>query len=689
MRRLVVGENDLASQYPDVAAEWDYEKNGDLTPEMVTRGSKRKVWWICSKHGVSWESSIGPRVKGCGCKKCRSEKISAKRSVPEAGRSLTEALPEIAAEWDYEKNGDVTPDMVSVGSQRKAWWICSDCGRSYQSTVYTRSAGGGCRSCGYERAAKKNSTPKAGESLADVFPDIASEWSSRNDCGPNEVNAKARRSAWWKCLACGHEWEAAVYSRTCDGNGCPKCADVHRRVTRHATALENGSLATKNPEAARCFDLVLNAPVRPEDVLASSNDTYFWTCSRCGETFATKPINMADGRTTCASCSRAIAHEGREYHRGFAIAEGGESLADKCPELMAEWSARNDVDPLTVTPSSGRIVWWTCPEGHEYEMRIANKTQLHQGCPYCSGRRVVSGVNDMATIHPELLDEWDYEANAVAPDTVSCGSHYRARWVCGECGHKWSAEVKSRTAGSGCPRCGEIEAGRKNRKPKPGGRYLADEFPDMALEWDYSRNGSRTPSNVASKSGKPFWWICPDCGHSYEMMVYNRTRGGQGCPECAKVRRTSFPEKALLFYLSKCFPDAEENKRDAFDGIGGFEIDIWIPSIRTGVEYDGQAWHKNAERDMRKDDACHDAGVRLIRVREPECPQLGGLSEIVVRKDAMGDGELEDAIRDVLSMLGVSVDVDIERDRQDIRELMRVSTDYVGTQLTLDLGDVA
>lgn len=44
---VIPGENDLASQYPEVAQEWDTEKNGTLTPQQVTASSNRKAWWRC------------------------------------------------------------------------------------------------------------------------------------------------------------------------------------------------------------------------------------------------------------------------------------------------------------------------------------------------------------------------------------------------------------------------------------------------------------------------------------------------------------------------------------------------------------------------------------------------------------------------------------------------------------------
>ena len=42
-------ENSLFFLFPEIAKEWDYEKNGDLKPTDVTKGSDKKVWWKCKK----------------------------------------------------------------------------------------------------------------------------------------------------------------------------------------------------------------------------------------------------------------------------------------------------------------------------------------------------------------------------------------------------------------------------------------------------------------------------------------------------------------------------------------------------------------------------------------------------------------------------------------------------------------
>ena len=71
-KRVQVGYNDLATTDPAIAAEWHPTKNGDLTPQGVTRGSSRKVWWLCPECGHEWQATVSSRTSGSGCPVCPS-----------------------------------------------------------------------------------------------------------------------------------------------------------------------------------------------------------------------------------------------------------------------------------------------------------------------------------------------------------------------------------------------------------------------------------------------------------------------------------------------------------------------------------------------------------------------------------------------------------------------------------------
>lgn len=62
MAKLIVGQNDLATVNPDLAAEWHPSKNGSLLPSQITAGSNRKVWWICPVCGGSFLKSVNTRT---------------------------------------------------------------------------------------------------------------------------------------------------------------------------------------------------------------------------------------------------------------------------------------------------------------------------------------------------------------------------------------------------------------------------------------------------------------------------------------------------------------------------------------------------------------------------------------------------------------------------------------------------
>lgn len=66
--------NNLSVKNPSLASEWNYARNFNLTPEQVTSGSTKKVWWVC-KYGHEWETTISHRnVEGNGCPICLESK---------------------------------------------------------------------------------------------------------------------------------------------------------------------------------------------------------------------------------------------------------------------------------------------------------------------------------------------------------------------------------------------------------------------------------------------------------------------------------------------------------------------------------------------------------------------------------------------------------------------------------------
>ena len=207
--------NSLALLYPEIAKEWHLIKNGSLTPDQVTVGSGKQVWWVCSNSlDHEWRASIDNRVsKRSGCPFC------AGRS-PSVSNSLASLYPEIAKQWHPTKNGTLTPDQVVAGSHKKAWWKCHN-GSDHQwdASIETRVSGVGCPFC----AGRK---PSITNSLASLYPEIANEWHPEKNgkLTPDKVVAGSHKKIWWRCGSNpSHEWETSVETRT-NGSGCPACS---------------------------------------------------------------------------------------------------------------------------------------------------------------------------------------------------------------------------------------------------------------------------------------------------------------------------------------------------------------------------------------------------------------------------------------------------------------------------------
>ena len=334
-------------------------------------------------------------------------------------------------------------------------------------------------------------------------------------------------------------------------------------------------------------------------------------------------------------------------------------------ELMREWDFEKNnslgFDPNVLGEASHTKVWWKCKEGHSWDAMIANRVKHNRGCPYCAHQRPITGETDLASQYPELAREWHPTKNKVSPSEVMPRTHKKAWWIC-ERGHEWDAVISSRVAGVGCPYCA-------NKKVLKGYNDLATIDPELAKEWHPSKNGSLTASDVTPASGANVWWVC-SYGHEYQARVYGR-KAGSGCPKCSDMLRTSFPEQAIFYYIKQEFPDAINSYKGIFES--SMELDIYIPSLKVGIEYDGRLYHTSKAiqlRDARKYAICKEHGIFLIRVREMSrySPILRSDREIEI-PDA-SDNYLNWAINNLCYHLGRIVIPDVRRDRKPILEYL-------------------
>lgn len=144
------------------------------------------------------------------------------------------------------------------------------------------------------------------------------------------------------------------------------------------------------------------------------------------------------------------------------VISGVNDLATKCPKISAMWSAKNTYTPSEVSVGSNKKAWFVCPDcKQEFKASICNVvkslTYYHTGCPVCAGRKVVPGINDLATQCPKVVPLWS-DKNDYTPSEISARSERRAIFVCPDCKKEFVTSVRAmtRAIASGatcCPDC--------------------------------------------------------------------------------------------------------------------------------------------------------------------------------------------------------------------------------------------
>ena len=139
--------------------------------------------------------------------------------------------------------------------------------------------------------------------------------------------------------------------------------------------------------------------------------------------------------------------------------QGAERLQrpeDDDPRIAREWNKERNGDPkpTDVIANSNKRVWWKCKEGHEWSGLIANRARKGKagpGCPYCSGRKVFAGYNDLAATHPDIAAMWHPRMNKRLKPIGVQAVIRKLVWRRGECGHVCQMAVRDRVgAKPGC-----------------------------------------------------------------------------------------------------------------------------------------------------------------------------------------------------------------------------------------------
>ena len=491
--------------YPDLAKQWHPTKN-PMTAFDFTPGSNKKVWWLCNS-GHESQTPIYSRIKH-RCPYC-----AGKKAVKET--SFGSLHPDLARYWDSETNGTLTPFDLLPHSSKKCGFIC-EMGHLFQSTLSNIVLGKWCPYC-------SNKKVGFGNSLQDTNPQLLKEWSfSKNSLKPNELTGGSYKKVWWQCNN-GHEWMAAVSSRK-SGATCPYCAN---RLVGYGNSLKD-----LFPDIAKQVDYE-KSPIDPTLIYARSDDRLWWKCKRGHSWKAQIKSRTVDG-TGCRYCSsqtsspeirifcelKSIFSDAltREKVNGMEsdvlipslkIAIEYDGIYFHKDKIDKDLAKKSNFEALGYTVIRAREVGLLCGL-HDVPIAISKEAP--------SKGEIDNIINIIAQTNPEVVD------------------------VCNDYLNKteYANETEFRRILSFLPGPPEEDS-------------LAEKYPNLALQWNYTKNFPLVPEQFHPMSGKKVWWKC-EHKHEWEATIDKRAIG-RSCPYCSNKKvgygnslAEKFPDVAKFWY---------------------------------------------------------------------------------------------------------------------------------------------
>lgn len=487
---MVTDKNRLTIIKPNISIDWNYDKNINKKPEDYSYGTQKVVWWKCHICKNEWSSTIYQRTNhDSGCPYCNKKRVCNETS-------LQTLRPDIAKDWNKEKNNLMPSDVMSK-SNKKAWWVCSK-GHEWESTISNRTAlNRGCPYCTNQKINNENS-------LVTINPTLSLEWHpiKNGDLIPSQVSGGSDKKIWWICKNNNkHIWKATIHSRNKKNTGCPHCysrtsllelriytelkhffkSSKHRYIIFNQECdvfIENLKLGIEydgiyyhsitNKEKK---DLIKNNILTQNNINLLRVRDYGMQKISKNDIIIDKKYEIVDVVisilgyiTSNYNLSNAIFKKIEQYKKNRQLineklfiqlqdllvgnADPGKSFGDLYSHLLLEWNydKNGTLNPQKLSPYSNKYVWWKCYKNHIWLDSIAHRAdkKVNRNCPYCSNHRICKD-NCLQTKYPELAKEWHPIKNReLKPTDIMGGSGKKVWWLCAN-NHCWQDSPNHRT----------------------------------------------------------------------------------------------------------------------------------------------------------------------------------------------------------------------------------------------------
>lgn len=497
------GVNDLLSLLPQAALDILPEDNPNLNLSSIPIRNDVFINWDCHMCHYKWVTSSNGRTAKDSNKNYRLRTCPVCAGVRRTANYYIEHYPEVFADYNEEENGKPFSAIDDTEIKDLFWWNCrnEDCLETYQATIQQKistrnSFSKGCLYCAGKKVLRE-------KSFAALHPDMIEEYDSRNLLDPFEVTEHSTRTVSWVCRNNPeHTWQANFYERASGYKRCPVCDPRPKyKVMLYEMYPEFEKYYSK--ENRRSF----------KSYALQSNEKPLWTCDN-GHTYPNSIYRISQrGFFYCPLCEGSI-----------VVAEIN-SVTAKRKDIVDQWSCKNDFLPEEVYYNTTSPVLWECTTcSGTYAFPVSDKREGNVSCPYCNGRRVLSGFNEIPSW---LITEYSLK-NEVPISEYPVNSVHKVLWTCPTCHGDYLYRICDREIGDdSCPYC-------RHKKILVGFNSLADTDPDLAKEW--SSGNSDLPSEYMKSSTHRALWTCPTCHGNYFYRICDRELDDDSCPYCRNLK---------------------------------------------------------------------------------------------------------------------------------------------------------
>lgn len=554
---VMPGFNDFFTVYPELKQDF----NDTYDPSLEGVSSCRPTKWKCHECGYEWETYLSSRVVNDRITKCP---VCAKRKRV---KPYVEEYPELQELYSSNNKVPLTDIIDGKELNNKFLWNCPVHGE-FEQTIATiiRSINTKSRGCPY-CAGKK---VKYEESFGYNHPELVEEYAPTNKYDIYNVTKCSSLEVLWKCKNCGNEWPTTFYERHQGFGKCPVCfpnptykrmlyeerpdlehyyrgsrnfktfsfqsnervqwqcdeghtfdLEVFRMVKDHDTfycpvcaekrlVVGVNDFASNYPDLAK--EISPNNERHPEEYYKSSVLRVKWLCPECGHEYIASINERIDGKS-CPAC------EGRRTVQGI------NDLATTHPKLASEYAARNPKPVNSVRKELDLPVWWKCSKcGGEFFRNVNERKD--DDCPYCSGKKVLAGFNDLKTLKPTIYDRVAKSYKEVYP-VIQYKAEKSLLWECPICHGEYTDTIENiENSINNCPFC----AGEKLLS---GFNDLKAMYPELEEEWSRENPPIET---VSPKYKIAYKWICKECGGEHRASISDHLNGADTCPYCSNKK---------------------------------------------------------------------------------------------------------------------------------------------------------